>query len=80
MSLIVEGGSQTAGAFIARSLVNKATLFFAPRIIGGCDAISAIGGEGISLLSDAPELRDVQLVRRGNDWEVTGYLESSSEG
>lgn len=78
VSLIVEGGSETAGAFIAQSLVNKVTIFYAPKIIGGRDAVPAVGGEGIALLEDAPELMDVQLVRRGNDWEVTGYLRPSS--
>ncbi|HET7288606.1 MAG TPA: dihydrofolate reductase family protein, partial [Pyrinomonadaceae bacterium] len=63
-----------AGAFLTRSLVNKATFFYAPKIIGGRHATSAVGGEGIALPDDAPELRDVQLIRRGNDWEVTGYL------
>jgi diaminohydroxyphosphoribosylaminopyrimidine deaminase/5-amino-6-(5-phosphoribosylamino)uracil reductase len=74
VSLIVEGGSEIAGSFISRNLVNKATFFYAPKIVGGRDAVSAIGGEGIALLDDAPELREVQLVRRGDDWEVTGYL------
>jgi diaminohydroxyphosphoribosylaminopyrimidine deaminase / 5-amino-6-(5-phosphoribosylamino)uracil reductase len=75
VSLIVEGGSETAGAFVSNGLVNKVTFFYAPRIIGGRDAISAVGGTGIASLDDARELRDVQLVRRGSDWEVTGYLE-----
>ena len=78
VSVIVEGGSETAGAFIGNGLVDKATFFFAPRIIGGRDAVSAVGGPGIAALNEAPELRDVQLVRRGSDWEVTGYFGRST--
>jgi diaminohydroxyphosphoribosylaminopyrimidine deaminase/5-amino-6-(5-phosphoribosylamino)uracil reductase len=72
-SVIVEGGAEIAGSFIESRLVDKATFFIAPKIIGGRDAIAGIGGPGFEKLSDALELLDVMVVRHGDDWEFTGY-------
>ncbi len=71
--LIVEGGAEVAGSFIERRLVDKVTFFIAPKIIGGREATPAIGGQGIEHLRDALHLRDVEVIRRGDDLEVTGY-------
>lgn len=71
--LIVEGGAEVAGAFVERQLIDKVTFFIAPKIIGGREAKSAIGGQGIEYLRDALHLRDVDIIRRGDDLEVTGY-------
>lgn len=72
-SVIIEGGAEVAGSFVAERLIDKATFFLAPKIIGGREAVPAIGGEGIERLSEAMALGDVEVIRRGNDWEFTGY-------
>ncbi|MGH9843805.1 MAG: RibD family protein, partial [Blastocatellia bacterium] len=72
-SMIVEGGAEVAGSFIAERLIDKATFFLAPKIIGGREAVPAIGGEGIERLREAMTLGDVEVIRRGDDWEFTGY-------
>jgi diaminohydroxyphosphoribosylaminopyrimidine deaminase / 5-amino-6-(5-phosphoribosylamino)uracil reductase len=71
--LLVEGGSNVAGAFLRAGLVNKASFFIAPIILGG-DALGAIGGEGALTVAEATKLYDTEVVRRGHDVEVTGYL------
>ncbi|PYT05075.1 MAG: bifunctional diaminohydroxyphosphoribosylaminopyrimidine deaminase/5-amino-6-(5-phosphoribosylamino)uracil reductase RibD, partial [Acidobacteria bacterium] len=43
--LLVEGGASIAGAFLRAGLVNKASFFIAPIILGG-DALGAVGGAG----------------------------------
>ena len=45
----------------------------APRLIGGSEAPSAIGGLGVERLTDAIELGDVEIIQRGADFEITGY-------
>src|SRR5690606_38999863 len=45
-SVLVEGGSAVAGAFIDARLVDKFTVLIAPFIIGGPDAPVAVGGKG----------------------------------
>ena len=77
-SVLVEGGSTIAGEFLDAGLVNKVTFFIAPKIIGGADAPSAIGGSGVEAMSEALELERVTLVQRGNDIEVTGYPRKGS--
>jgi diaminohydroxyphosphoribosylaminopyrimidine deaminase / 5-amino-6-(5-phosphoribosylamino)uracil reductase len=72
-SLLVEGGAEVAASFIEQRLVDKVTFFIAPKIIGGRDALSGIGGSGIAKLNDALELEGGEVVRWGDDWEFTGY-------
>jgi diaminohydroxyphosphoribosylaminopyrimidine deaminase / 5-amino-6-(5-phosphoribosylamino)uracil reductase len=79
-SLLVEGGSAVAGEFIDARLVNKITFFIAPKIIGGTEAPSAIGGSGIETMADALELERISVTRRGDDIEVTGYPKKNHEG
>jgi len=72
-SVLIEGGATVAGQFLAAGLVNKVSFFIAPIIIGGREAPSAIGDPGVETIAAAWNLRDVEVVRHGNDLEVTGY-------
>ena len=76
-SVLVEGGSTVAGEFVDAGLVNKVTFFIAPKIIGGSDAPSAVGGRGVEMMSGALELENVTVKQRGRDIEVTGYPRSN---
>jgi len=75
--LLVEGGSNVAGAFMRAGLVNKASFFIAPIILGG-DALGAVGGAGALTVAEATKLQDVEIVRRGPDVEVTGYIRGAA--
>jgi diaminohydroxyphosphoribosylaminopyrimidine deaminase/5-amino-6-(5-phosphoribosylamino)uracil reductase len=72
-SVLVEGGANVAGQLFDAGLVDKVSFFIAPMIIGGCDAPTAVGGQGAESLSDAFDLQDVEVTPRGRDIEVTGY-------
>lgn len=73
-SILIEGGANVAANFLEAGLVNKVTFFIAPMIIGGRNAPSAIGGVGAEQISEALQLRNVEIIRHENDLEVTGYL------
>ncbi|HWF88162.1 MAG TPA: bifunctional diaminohydroxyphosphoribosylaminopyrimidine deaminase/5-amino-6-(5-phosphoribosylamino)uracil reductase RibD [Pyrinomonadaceae bacterium] len=77
-SVLVEGGSTIAGEFLDAGLVNKVSVFIAPKIVGGADAPGAIGGRGVEAMSEALELERVTVVRQGEDIEVTGYPRKGS--
>jgi diaminohydroxyphosphoribosylaminopyrimidine deaminase/5-amino-6-(5-phosphoribosylamino)uracil reductase len=77
-SVLVEGGATVAGRLVDAGLVNKVTFFIAPLVIGGRDAPAAIGGVGAARLADALRLTDVEITRRGDDAEITGYPRQSS--
>jgi diaminohydroxyphosphoribosylaminopyrimidine deaminase/5-amino-6-(5-phosphoribosylamino)uracil reductase len=72
-SVLVEGGARIAGQFVDAALIDKVTFFIAPKIVGGQEAPSAVGGKGIERMRDALRLRDVEVVHIGCDLEVTGY-------
>ena len=72
-SVLVEGGTGVAGAFVDAGLVDKVTFICSPIVIGGTAAPNAIGGKGASELSDAMRLSDLQIERLGDDIEITGY-------
>jgi len=72
-SVLVEGGTAVAGAFIDAGLVDKVTFILAPLVIGGSEAPNAVGGRGAETLADALRLRDLTVTRLGDDIEITGY-------
>jgi diaminohydroxyphosphoribosylaminopyrimidine deaminase/5-amino-6-(5-phosphoribosylamino)uracil reductase len=78
-SVLVEGGARVAGAFLDAKLVDKVSFFVAPIIIGGRSAPSAVGGTGAEKIADAANLQDAEIIQRGRDLEITGYL-SRDEG
>lgn len=72
-SVLVEGGTGVAGAFVDARLVDKITFICAPIIIGGSDAPLAIGGHGAASLADAMRLKNVTVTPHDGDLEITGY-------
>ena len=72
-SVLVEGGTEVAGAFRDAGLIDKLTLMMSPRIIGG-DAPLAFGGRGAKSIEEAGPLKEVAVERHGEDIEVTGYF------
>ena len=79
--MLVEGGGGIAGAFIDAGMVNKVTFFVAPVIIGGREALTAVGGVGAEKMASALRLEEVEITQCGSDVEVTGYpAKSKDEG
>ncbi|HEU4965751.1 MAG TPA: bifunctional diaminohydroxyphosphoribosylaminopyrimidine deaminase/5-amino-6-(5-phosphoribosylamino)uracil reductase RibD [Bacilli bacterium] len=71
--LLVEGGAQINGAFLQAGLINKIYSFIAPKLIGGGDAPTPIGGSGFAKMSEAVELGEVTVAQYGPDICVIGY-------
>lgn len=55
-NLLVEGGSQLLGLLWDTKQIDEVYAFIAPKIAGGSDAISPIGGRGILNMEEAPSL------------------------
>ena len=72
-SVLVEGGTQIAGAFVDGKLVDKLTFIVAPIVIGGHSAPLAVGGNGANTLEYAMRLNDLEIIKHGSDFEFTGY-------
>jgi len=75
-SLLVEGGGELAWSFLSQGLVDKIHFFISPKIIGGVDAISAVGGAGMEKINEAIQLERVQISKSGPDVSYVGYPRS----
>ena len=73
-SLFVEGGAQVNFSFLQAGLVDKFHAFIAPKIVGGREALSPVGGEGIRKLSDAVELTELEMESLEGDILISGYV------
>ncbi len=78
-SVLVEGGSEVAGAFCDAKLVDKLTFIVAPIVIGGSHAPLAIGGNGAHSLDNAMRFRDLEITKHGEDFEFTSYPQIRDE-
>jgi diaminohydroxyphosphoribosylaminopyrimidine deaminase/5-amino-6-(5-phosphoribosylamino)uracil reductase len=70
-SLIVEGGSNVLSSFIRQQLWQKMIVFIAPMFVGGAEAPSIFGGEGVAKLADACRFHFEAVELIGEDAMVT---------
>jgi diaminohydroxyphosphoribosylaminopyrimidine deaminase / 5-amino-6-(5-phosphoribosylamino)uracil reductase len=74
-SLLVEGGGETLWTFFKQELVQRVVFFYGPKVLGGRDAIKAVGGEGFTVAAEAPKLRNVEWSGLGKDLMLTGLVQ-----
>lgn len=80
VSLIVEGGGATLGAFFDAGLVDKVCAFIAPVIVGGAAAIPPVAGLGVPQMAEAWDIDRTSLESLGPDWLIAGYPRRRSGG
>lgn len=73
-SLLVEGGGKTNAYLLQQQLIDKVYWFIAPKIIGGRESPSPIGGQGIEFMKDALELKSMEIQKFSDDFLLTGYF------
>jgi len=71
MSILVEGGATVNDSFLQEGLVDQLLLYMAPKLIGGKEAPTAIGGEGFASLQEAAALEITSVERIGVDVKIT---------
>ncbi|MEA2327766.1 MAG: diaminohydroxyphosphoribosylaminopyrimidine deaminase [Thermoanaerobaculia bacterium] len=72
-SVIVEGGSNVLSEFIRRGRWQKMVLFIAPMFVGGAEAPSIFGGEGLAKLAEAYRFRFEGVETVGADVMIIAY-------
>jgi diaminohydroxyphosphoribosylaminopyrimidine deaminase/5-amino-6-(5-phosphoribosylamino)uracil reductase len=73
-SILIEGGSTLNYSALEEGIIDKVISFIAPKIIGGNDAKTPVGGEGIKYVKDAILLENIQVSRFNEDIMIEGYL------
>jgi diaminohydroxyphosphoribosylaminopyrimidine deaminase/5-amino-6-(5-phosphoribosylamino)uracil reductase len=77
MHVLVEGGGALIGSLFDANLVDKIVVFIAPLVVGGVDALPAVGGIGCSTVADSFNLKRMKLERFGDDVMISGYVSQS---
>ncbi len=71
-NLLVEGGSDVFGSFVDRQLVDVFHIFVGPVIVGGSDAVTAVGGGGGPSMAEGLRLKRTVVERLGEDVYIRG--------
>jgi diaminohydroxyphosphoribosylaminopyrimidine deaminase / 5-amino-6-(5-phosphoribosylamino)uracil reductase len=79
-SLLVEGGGEVNASFLAQNLAQRVALFYAPKILGGTDAIRGVAGTGARGWPEVIRLRAVRWRRLGPDLLLTAGTEPIADG
>lgn len=74
-SILVEGGSTVHGDFLEAGLVDRIYAFIAPKLIGGKEALTPVGGKGFALMEDCYVLKETETLPLGADILLTGRVE-----
>ncbi|WP_262359927.1 bifunctional diaminohydroxyphosphoribosylaminopyrimidine deaminase/5-amino-6-(5-phosphoribosylamino)uracil reductase RibD [Gracilibacillus massiliensis] len=69
-SLYVEGGATIHRSFLEESLVDECHWYIAPKLLGGQDARSVIGGESPTWMKSALELSFTDIKQIGSDLKI----------
>ena len=78
-NVLVEGGAALLGSFLDEGLVDRVMVFVAPVLIGGRDAVSAVGGKGAAEVGQALRLLKASWRRVGPDMLLDGWLVDPAE-
>jgi diaminohydroxyphosphoribosylaminopyrimidine deaminase / 5-amino-6-(5-phosphoribosylamino)uracil reductase len=69
-SLFVEGGSEVISSFINVGAVNQIITYIAPKIIGGREAPTVVGGKGFEKMADVLQLNIQSVEQIGEDIKI----------
>ena len=73
-SLLVEGGSEVHWAFFREGLVQRLYAFVAPLVLGGRDAVPAVGGAGFATPQQGVRLAFTEVRRIGEDLAIVAEV------
>jgi diaminohydroxyphosphoribosylaminopyrimidine deaminase/5-amino-6-(5-phosphoribosylamino)uracil reductase len=73
-NLLVEGGGEVNASFLLGGFAHRVNFYYAPKILGGRDALKAVAGVGVKRLDEIINLRDIEWRRLGPDLLLTARL------
>jgi len=69
-SLFVEGGSEVHGSFLKEHAFQQVITYIAPKLIGGKQAPTSFGGEGIEKMTEIMSLKIKEVAMVGDDIKI----------
>jgi len=73
-SILVEGGSTLNFSIFRNNLADKVITFIAPKILGGIESKTPVGGDGFEKLQDAVLLNDMTISTFDEDIMIEAYV------
>jgi diaminohydroxyphosphoribosylaminopyrimidine deaminase/5-amino-6-(5-phosphoribosylamino)uracil reductase len=73
LGLLVEGGSKVHWSFLSSNLVDSFYFIVAPLVLGGKDAVPAVGGKGYLAVADSPVFKIGRSFQTGPDLVLETY-------
>ena len=73
-SILVEGGNQLIGDFFDKKYIDKIEAFVSPKIFGGDQSKSPVGGKGSETMKDVEKLLDISYKTFDDEILITGYV------
>jgi diaminohydroxyphosphoribosylaminopyrimidine deaminase/5-amino-6-(5-phosphoribosylamino)uracil reductase len=73
-TILIEGGGSIVSSALFSNCVDDIYLFVAPKIIGGQNAVSVVGGKGADKISDAIKVKKLKIKKIGADFLFTGKI------
>jgi diaminohydroxyphosphoribosylaminopyrimidine deaminase/5-amino-6-(5-phosphoribosylamino)uracil reductase len=72
-NLLVEGGAEILGSFVAADAVDEFHVYIAPCIVGGSSAPGPVAGVGVDRMKDAWRLVEWEVLQPGGDVLLHGW-------
>lgn len=79
-NVLIEGGENVLGTAFDQRFVDEVHVFVAPKILGGEQAPSPVGGEGQALMSSALSLDSPKIEQLGGDVYISGRVRQRPGG
>jgi diaminohydroxyphosphoribosylaminopyrimidine deaminase/5-amino-6-(5-phosphoribosylamino)uracil reductase len=77
--ILIEGGSEIIASALFSNVVDDICFFVAPKIIGGSDSISVVGGNGVKQISESLHVKNMRVRKIGSDFLITGQIDKINQ-
>lgn len=75
--VLLEGGGTLNFSALMEGVVDEVVSFISPKIVGGADAKTPVGGHGIDRMNSAIELEDIAISNLDEDIMMVGKVKKS---
>lgn len=72
-SILLEGGGTLNSSALDEQIVSKVYAYISPKLIGGRDAPTPVSGMGVDRMSEAVQLKNMDIRSMGEDICISGY-------